>query len=102
MSVEFLKTVREIERECEQKIKKAEAAKQTALMEAEKKGVLEARDSEIQAKEEANIILSGVKERVDKEYVAMLNVFEEEQNNLKEKAKKIEKKAIDFILSVIV
>ena len=101
MSVDFLKTIRETERECEQKIKNAESAKNEAIMEAEKNAVLKIRDREIKAKEEADKILSGVKERVDKEYVALLNKFEEEQNKLKEKAKKIEKKAVDFLVSTI-
>ena len=101
MSVDFLKTIRDTERECEEKIKKAETDKNEAIMEAEKKAVLKLRDKEIKAKEEANKILSGVKGRVDKEYAIMLNKFEEEQNELKEKAKKIEKKASDFVISAI-
>ena len=101
MSVDFLKTIRETERECEQDIKNAETAKQNALMEAEKKAVLKIRDTEIQAKEKATKILSDVKDRVEKEYVKMLNSYEEEQNELKAKAKKQEKKAIDFILAEI-
>ncbi|MCK5141570.1 MAG: hypothetical protein KAQ70_05200 [Candidatus Heimdallarchaeota archaeon] len=101
MSVDFLKTIRKTERECEQDIKNAETTKQNALMEAEKKTVLKIRDTEIQAKEEATKILSSVKERIDKEYVKMLNLYEEEQNELKAKAKKQEKKAIDFILEEI-
>ena len=99
MSVEFLKTIRKTERECEQKIKNAEAEKQTAMMEAEKQAVLSIRESEIQAKEEATKILSGVKDRVENEYVKMLNLFEEEQNKLKERAKKAGKEAIDLVLS---
>jgi len=101
MSVDFLKTIRETERECEQDIKNAETTKQNALMEAEKKTVLKIRDTEIQAKEEATKILSGVKDRIEKEYVKMLNLYEEEQNELKAKAKKQEKKAIDFILTEV-
>lgn len=101
MSVDFLKTIRETERECEQDIKNAETTKQNALMEAEKKTVLKIRDIEIQAKEEATKILSGVKDRVEKEYVKMLNLFEEEQNELKAKAKIQEKKAVDFVLEEI-
>ncbi|MHA1952377.1 MAG: hypothetical protein ACXAAM_01235 [Candidatus Heimdallarchaeaceae archaeon] len=101
MSVDFLKTIRDTERECEEKIKKAETDKNEAIMEAEKKAVLKLRDQEIKAKEEANKILSGVKGRVDKEYATMLNKFEEEQNELKEKAKQIEKKATDFVVSII-
>ena len=101
MSVDFLKTIRETERECEQDIKNAETTKQNALMEAEKKTVLNIRDTEIQAKEEATKILSGVKDRIDKEYVKILNLYEEEQNELKAKAKKQEKNAIDFILEEI-
>ncbi|MHA1550560.1 MAG: hypothetical protein ACTSUP_02460 [Candidatus Heimdallarchaeaceae archaeon] len=101
MSVDFLKTIRETERECEQDIKNAETTKQNALMEAEKKTVLKIRDTEIQAKEEATKILSDVKDRIDKEYVKMLNLFEEEQNELKAKAKKQEKKAIDFIIEEV-
>ena len=101
MSVEFLKVIRETEKKCEEKLKKAEASKQTAIMEAEKAAVLKVRDAEIQAKEEANKMLSNVGNRVEKEYIKTLNVFEEEQNKLKEKAKKIEKKAVDFILSNI-
>ena len=101
MSVDFLKTIRETERESEQDIKNAETTKQNALMEAEKKTVLKIRDTEIQAKEEATKILSGVKDRIDKEYVKILNLYEEEQNELKAKAKKQEKNAIDFILEEI-
>ncbi|MCG3226456.1 MAG: hypothetical protein H7645_06010 [Candidatus Heimdallarchaeota archaeon] len=101
MSVDFLKTIRDTERECEEKIKKAEIDKNEAIMEAEKKAVLKLRDKEIKVKEEANKILSGVKERIDKEYAIMLNKFEKEQNELKEKAKQIEKKATDFIVSTI-
>lgn len=101
MSVDFLKTIRKTERECEQDIKNAETAKQNALMEAEKKTVLKVRDAEIQAKEEATKILSGVKDRIEEEYIKMLNLFEEEQNEFKTKAKKQEKKAIDFILAEI-
>ncbi|MCK5304079.1 MAG: hypothetical protein KAJ72_02445 [Candidatus Heimdallarchaeota archaeon] len=101
MSVDFLKTIRETERECEQDIKNAETTKQNALMEAEKNTVLKIRDTEIQAKEEATKILSGVKDRIDKEYVKILNLYEEEQNELKAKAKKQEKNAIDFILEEI-
>ena len=101
MSVDFLKTIRDTERECAEKIKKTETDKDEAIMEAEKKAVLKLRDKEIKVKEEANKILSGVKGRVDKEYATMLNKFEEEQNELKEKAKKIEKKATDFVVSTI-
>jgi len=101
MSVEFLKNIRETEKKCEQKLKKAETSKQNAIMEAEKSVVLRIRDAEIQAKEKANQILSSVEERVEKEYVKILNIFEEEQNKLKEKAKKIEKKAVDYIISNI-
>ena len=101
MSVKFLKTIREIERDCEQKIKAAETTKNEAVMEAEKKSVLKLRDVEIHAKEEANKILSGVKGRVEKEYVKMLNIFEENQNELKNKAKKLEKEAIDIVLSKV-
>ncbi|NPD87101.1 MAG: hypothetical protein HGN29_00150 [Asgard group archaeon] len=101
MSVDFLKTIRDTERECEEKIKKAETAKNESIMEAEKKAVLNLRDKEIKAKEAANKILSEVKGRVDKEYATMLNRFEEEQNELKEKAKQKEKKAIDFVVSTV-
>ncbi len=101
MSVEFLKIIRETEKKCEQKLKKAEASKQNTIMEAEKKAVLRIRDAEIQAKEEADKILSNVGNKVEKEYTKILNVFEEEQNKLKEKAKKIEKKAVDYILTNI-
>jgi vacuolar-type H+-ATPase subunit H len=101
MSVEFLKVIRETEKKCEQKLKKAETSKQNAIMDAEKSAVLRVRDAEIQAKEEANKILSNVGDQVEKEYVKVLNIFEEEQNKLKEKAKKIEKKAVDYILSNI-
>ncbi|MEE9409306.1 MAG: hypothetical protein V3V41_00070 [Candidatus Heimdallarchaeota archaeon] len=101
MSIEFLKSIRETERDCEQKIKNTESEKEIALMEAEKHAVLRIRDSEIQAKEETSKILSGVKNRVEKEYVKMLNVFEEEQNQLKAKSKNIDKKAIDLIQSTI-
>ena len=101
MSVEFLKVIRETEKKCEQKLKNAETSKQDAIMEAEKSAVLRIRDAEIQAKEEADKILSSVGDKVEKEYVKILNIFEEEQNKLKEKAKKIEKKAVDYILSNI-
>jgi vacuolar-type H+-ATPase subunit H len=101
MGVEFLKIIRETEKKCEQKLKKAETSKQNALMEAEKSAVLRIRDAEIQAKEEADKILSSVGDKVEKEYIKVLNIFEEEQNKLKEKAKKIEKKAVDYILSNI-
>ena len=101
MSVDFLKTIRETERECEQDIKNTETAKQNAIMDAEKKAVLKVRDTEIQAKEEATKILSGIKDRVEKEYVKLLNSYEEEQNELKSQAKKQEKKAIDFILTEV-
>ena len=101
MSVEFLKDIRETEKKCEEKLKKAETTKQNAIMEAEKSAVLRIKDAEIQAKEEADKILSNVEDRVEKEYIKVLNIFEEEQNKLKEKAKKIEKKAVDYILSNI-
>lgn len=101
MSVKFLKSIREIERDCEQRVKNTESKSNNEIMEAEKKAVLKLRDTEIQAKEEANKILSGVKERVEKEYVKMLNIFEEDQNELKTKAKKLEKEAIDLILSKV-
>ena len=101
MSVDFLKTIRDTERKCEEKIKKAEIDKNEVIMETEKKAVLKLRDKEIKAKEEVNKILSGIKGRIDKEYVTMLNKFEEEQNELKEKAKQKEKKAIDFVVSTI-
>lgn len=101
MSVDFLKTIRETEKECEQKIKNAQEEKHNAIMEAEKKSVLKLRDVEIQAKEEATKILSGVKDRVENEYAKMLNSYEQEQNELKTKAKKQEKKAIDFVLTEI-
>ncbi len=101
MSVDFLKTIRETERECEEKIKKAETEKDEAIMEAEKNAVLKIRDVEIKAKEEATKILSGVKERVDKEYATMLNEFENEQNKLKTKSKNIEKEAVDYIISEV-
>jgi len=101
MSVDFLKTIRETERECEKKIKKAETDKEEAIMEVEKKSVLQIRDKEIKAKEAADKILSGVKGRVDKEYANMLSRFEKEQNELKEKAKKIEKEAVDLVISKI-
>ena len=99
MSVDFLKTIRETERDCEQDIKNAEMAKQDALMEAEKRAVLKVRDAEIQAREEASKILSSVKDRTEKEYIKLLNSYEEEQNEFKAKAKKQEKKAIDFIIT---
>ncbi|MBY8999932.1 MAG: hypothetical protein KGD64_03370 [Candidatus Heimdallarchaeota archaeon] len=101
MSVDFLKTIRETERDCEQDIKNAEMAKQNAVMEAEKRTVLKVRDAEIQAREEASKILADVKDRTEKEFVKMLNSFEEEQNEFKAKAKKQEKKAIDFIITEI-
>ncbi|MHA1707662.1 MAG: hypothetical protein ACTSYV_01040 [Candidatus Heimdallarchaeaceae archaeon] len=102
MSIKILKSIREVERECEQKIKKAETAKHTALMEAEKEAVLKVRNAEIHAQEEASKILSGVKEKVEREYVNKLNIYEEAQNNLKNKMKEIEKKAIDLVISKIV
>jgi vacuolar-type H+-ATPase subunit H len=101
MSVEFLKKIRKTERDCEEKIKHAEASKQNAVLEAEKDSVLKIRDAEIQAKEEADKVLSGVDGRVEKEFTSMNKEFEEKQNALKEQAKKIEKQAIDKILSEI-
>ncbi|MHA1198264.1 MAG: hypothetical protein ACTSQF_02835 [Candidatus Heimdallarchaeaceae archaeon] len=101
MSIEFLKTIRKVERDCEEKIKKTESAKDSAIMGAEKDSVLKVRDAEIQAKEEANKLLSGVQGRVEKEFASMDKEFEEEKIKLNEKAKKQEKKAIEFILSEI-
>ena len=101
MSVEFLKKIRKTERDCEEKIKQAEASKQNAVLEAEKTSVLKIRDAEIQAKEEADKVLSGVSDRVEKEFAVMNKEFEENQNKLKEKAKKIEKEAIDIVLSEV-
>ena len=101
MSVEFLKKIRKTERDCEEKINQAEASKQNAILEAEKSSVLKIRDAEIQAKEEADKVLSGVNGRVEKEFAAMNKEFEEQQNKLKEKAKSIEKKAIDTVLSEV-
>lgn len=101
MSVEFLKIIRETEKKCEQKLKKAEASKQNTIMEAEKKAVLRIRDAEIQAKEEADKVLSGVEGRVEKEFATMNKGFEESQSKLKEKAKKIEKEAIDKVLTEV-
>jgi len=101
MSVEFLKIIRKVERDCEDKIKKAEVKKDNAIMEAEKDSVLQVRDAEIQAKEEASKLLSGVKGRVEKEFTLMDKEFEEEKSKLDEKAKKTEKKAVELILSEI-
>ena len=101
MSVEFLKTIRKIERDCEEKIKKAESARDNALMGAEKDSVLKIRDAEIQAREEADKLLNGVKGRVEKEFASMDKEFEEEKTKLNEKAKQIEKKAVELILSEI-
>ena len=101
MSVEFLKTIRKIERECEEKIKKAEVTKDNAIMDAEKNSVLKIRDAEIQAKEEADKLLKGVSGRVEKEFASMDKGFEAEKIKLDEKAKVVEKKAIDLILSEI-
>lgn len=101
MSVESLKNIRKIERDCEERIKKAEATKDSAIMDAEKNSVLQLKDLEIQAKEEADKILSGVNDRVNKEFLSMDKEFEEEKNKLDEKAKKLEKKAIEIIFSGI-
>ena len=101
MSVEFLKTIRKIERDCEEKIKKAESARDNALMGAEKDSVLKIRDAEIQAREEADKLLNGVQGRVEKEFASMDKEFEEEKTKLNEKAKQIEKKAVELILSEI-
>ena len=101
MSVEFLKKIRKTERDCEEKIKQAEISKQNAVLEAEKNSVLKIRDAEIHAKEEANKVLSSVDSRVEKEFALMNKKFEENQNELKEKAKKIEKQAIDKVLSEV-
>ena len=101
MSVEFLKTIRKIERDCEEKIKKAEIARDNAIMDAEKNSVLQIRDAEIQAKEEADKLLSGVKGRVEKEFASMDKEFEDEKKKLDDKAKETEKKAIEVVLSTI-
>ncbi len=101
MSVEFLKTIRKVERDCEDKIKKAENTKDAAIMDAEKDSVLKIREAEIQVKEEADKLLFGVKGRVEKEFAAMDKEFEEEKSKLDEKAKKTEKKAVELILSEI-
>ncbi len=101
MSVEFLKKIRKTERDCEEKIKQTEASKQNTILEAEKTSVLKVRDAEIQAKEEANKVLSSVDGRVEKEFAAMNKEFEENQNKLKGKAKKIEKEAIETVLSEV-
>ena len=101
MSVEFLKKIRKTERDCEEKIKQTEVSKQNTILEAEKTSVLKVRDAEIQAKEEANKVLSSVDGRVEKEFTAMNKEFEENQNKLKEKAKKIEKEAIETVISEV-
>ena len=98
MSVESLKAIRKVERDCEEKINKAKVAKDSAIMDAEKDSVLKVKDAEIQAKEEADKLLSGVKERVEKEFVSMDKKFEEEKTKLADIAKKKEKKALDLIL----
>ncbi len=101
MSVEFLKKIRKTERDCEEKIKQTEITKQNAVLEAEKTSILKIRDAEIQAKEEADKVLSGVEGRVEKEFATMNKGFEESQSKLKEKAKKIEKEAIDKVLTEV-
>lgn len=101
MSVEFLKTIRKTERDCEEKIKKAEAAKERAIMNAEKDSVLQIRDAGVNANEVASKILSEVKTRIDKEFASLDKEFETTKSKLEEKAKKSEKKAIDLILSEI-
>ncbi len=101
MSIEFLKTIRKTERDCEEKIKKAEAAKERAIMDAEKEGVLQIRDAGINANEIASKILSDVKTRIEKEFVSLDKEFETIKSKLDEKAKKSEKKAVDLILSEI-
>ncbi|MCE7738634.1 MAG: hypothetical protein KAU62_03630 [Candidatus Heimdallarchaeota archaeon] len=101
MSVEFLKIIRKTERDCEEKIKQTEVSKQNAILEAEKTSVLKVRDAEIQAKEEAEKILSGAEDRVEKEFVSMNKKFEENQNKFNEKAKQVEKKAIEVVLSEV-
>jgi vacuolar-type H+-ATPase subunit H len=101
MSVEFLKTIRKIERDCEEKIKKAKASRDSAIMDAEKDSVLKIRDAEINAKEEADKLLSGVKGRIDKAFDSMDKEFENKKQKLDEIAKKVEKNAIELILSEI-
>lgn len=101
MSVEFLKKIRNTEKECEKKLKSAESTKQTAIMEAEKVSILKVRDIDIQARLEAEKIIASIKDRVEQEYVKMLNESELENNNLKEKTRKIKKQALDYILSMI-
>lgn len=101
MSVDFLKKIRNTEKECEKKLKVAESTKQNAIMEAEKVSILKVRDTDIQARLEAEKIIASIKDRVEQEYVKMLNESELENNNLKEKTRKIKKQAFDYILSII-
>jgi len=101
MSVEFLKKIRNTEKECEKKLKIAESTKQNAIMEAEKVAILKVRDTDIQARLEAEKIIASIKNRVEQEYVKMLNESELENNNLKEKTRKVKKQALDYILSII-
>lgn len=101
MSVEFLKKIRNTEKECEKKLKVAESTKQNAIMEAEKVSILKVRDTDIQARLEAEKIIASIKDRVEQEYVKMLNESELENNNLKEKTRKIKKQALEYILSTI-
>ena len=101
MSVEFLKEIRKVERDCEEKIKKAETAKDSAVMDAEKNSVLQVRNAEILAKEEAESILSCIQDRIKDEFATMDKEFKEEKNKLDEKAKKTEKKAVEVIFSEV-
>ena len=101
MSIEFLKKIRNTEKECEKKLKVAESTKQNAIMEAEKVSILKVRDTDIQARLEAEKIIASIKDRVEQEYVKMLNESELENNNLKEKTRKIKKQALEYILSTI-
>ena len=101
MSIEFLKKIRNTEKECEKKLKVAESTKQNAIMEAEKVSILKVRDTDIQARLEAEKIIASIKDRVEQEYVKMLNESELENNNLKEKTRKIKKQALEYILSII-
>ena len=101
MSVEFLKIIRKTERDCEEKIKQTEASKQNAILEAEKTSVLKVRDAEIQAKEEDEKILSCSEDIFEKEIASMNKKFEVNKNKFNEKAKQVEKIAIDVVLSEV-
>ncbi len=101
MSIEFLKTIRETEKVCEKKLEQAEKAKQNAIEEAEKQQTLKLREAENSAKSDAENIIAEIKTKIEQQYIKALNDFEQEQSLIKEKAKKIEEKAIDIVLKTV-